>query len=696
MLNCRTMQHLSSSAGAGRGAGRFAPAALVALAALVAIGCGPISPIGPPAFIGTVADQQFRVDQQIRDLELPAASGGSGTLTYTLGPRTPAGLTFDPVSRKLRGTPTATGSYPMTYRVRDSSGSTDTLTFTITIETFTLIRSIVSAIEAGDTAGVPRFEDVPEPGDGPTVTVTGNHVYVPGGSVFLDVEPDAGAAVDKLILSIAGEPFGYYEVDVPDAAASYRLIGEVVFDFDPLPPGCLNVSAVDAAGAVGPPACHVVIGARTPYSDVQVTVSWDTDADLDLHVADPAGHEVYFGSRRVDSGGVLFPRSDECEPDNVRNERIAWTQGTPPAGRYEVRLSHFDSCEAEKTNYVVRVYNHGTVTTFTGTFTGPGDEDAARGTGRVITTFDVPGGAPPEPARPITSTYRGSGDQVFVLNPNGEALDDTLLTLHLGSSSPEVYVISTAGNYHVDPQVERLDLREAAAKGLAPTAQASAQPEPRPALGGQVSPRMQWITEFNNFNDGPPVWEGSAEAGRIQELQARPPVAVGDRIAFFDVVDRALVPATVRAVATDGATSVALWVADQEWEATCASRGDCVTQEMADAVSERFLRSGDSNDIYDWITAVFGAPWGPHSVRGRDGQPLLIPAEAAREIHIFAFDIENDGYPTGSRIVGYFARLHNQLRQPDDLPFSSTRSNGWRSSWTRRGWRRPHGDYLGS
>ena len=29
------------------------------------------------------------------------------------------------------------------------------------------------------------------------------------------------------------------------------------------------------------------IGIPTDFSDVQVTVSWDTDADLDLHVADP-------------------------------------------------------------------------------------------------------------------------------------------------------------------------------------------------------------------------------------------------------------------------------------------------------------------------------------------------------------------------------------------------------------------------
>ena len=631
--------------------------------ALAALGCGPVTPIGRPAFIGTVADRTFPVDEEISAQVLPAATGGSGSLTYSLGPEIPAGLAFDPASRTLSGTPTATGNYPMTYRVEDTNGRSAELAFTITIETFVLIRSIMSAIEVGGTAGVPRFEDVPEPGGGPSVAVVGNHFYVAGGLVFLDIEPEPGATVDKLILSIEGESFGYYEIDVPNAGASHRLVGQVLFDLDPPPPGCLEVSAVGAGGAVGPPTCHFVIGIPTDFSDVQVTVSWDTDADLDLHVADPTGHEVYFGSEEVESGGVLFPSSDLCEPDNIRNERIAWTGGTPPPGRYEVRLSHYDSCDAEETSYVVSVYNHGTVSTFTGTFTGDG-EDNARGTGVVITTFHVPGDAPPEPAKAISSTYRGSGDQVFVLNPGGEVLDQTLYTLNLGSASAEVYLISTTGNYHLDPQVERLDLREAAAKGLQPTAQAVQQPEPRPALGEQVSPQVKWITEFNNFNDGPPAWEGSAEPGRNQDLLARPAVAEGDEFAFFDVIGFEYVPATVRRVVTDGTTSVALWVADQEWADTCASRGDCVTQEMVDAVAERFLRPGSSNDIYDWVATIFGAPWGPNSVVGRDGQPLLIPAAAAREIHIFAFDIENDGYITGGRIVGYFTRLHNRLRQP--------------------------------
>ena len=169
---------------------------------------------------------------------------------------------------------------------------------------------------------------------------------------------------------------------------------------------------------------------------------------------------------------------------------------------------------------------------------------------------------------------------------------------------------------------------------------------------------------MNNFNDGPPVWEGTAVAGRSQAVTARPAVKEGDRYRFFDVAGEEYVPATARRVVTDGTRTVAMWVADQEWYATCASRGDCVTREMVNALASRFLQRGAANDIYDWVTNVYGAPWGPHEVTAGDGSQILIPPDAADEIHIFLFDIEKDGFPTGPRIVGYFTTLHNLLRQP--------------------------------
>ena len=188
-------------------------------------------------------------------------------------------------------------------------------------------------------------------------------------------------------------------------------------------------------------------------------------------MADPAGAEVYYGRPRVASGGALdLAANADCELNRPRdgrsNEHITWALGPPPPGIYEVRVSHWKSCGAHATSYVVSIYNHGRTSTFSGSFTGPGDDDDGRVIGRVITLFQVGDDPAPERAPRLSSSYRGSGDQVFVLNnPNGEVLDDTLYTLDLGNALAEVYVVGTAGNYHVDPEIERLDLREAVAKG---------------------------------------------------------------------------------------------------------------------------------------------------------------------------------------------------------------------------------------
>ena len=85
-------------------------------------------------------DQTYTMDQTITDLTLPLATGGTGTLTYTLtGPSDAAlshavpGLTFNTIARVLSGTPTETGTTELTYTVTDQNGSTASATVTLTV-----------------------------------------------------------------------------------------------------------------------------------------------------------------------------------------------------------------------------------------------------------------------------------------------------------------------------------------------------------------------------------------------------------------------------------------------------------------------------------------------------------------------------------------------------------------------------------
>ncbi|MDE0025948.1 MAG: fibronectin type III domain-containing protein, partial [Spirochaetaceae bacterium] len=68
---------------------------------------------------------------------LPLATGGDGARSYTLTPAVP-GLSFDPGTRRITGTPTTAGSYAMTYRAvdsdaDDSAADSATLNFTIRV-----------------------------------------------------------------------------------------------------------------------------------------------------------------------------------------------------------------------------------------------------------------------------------------------------------------------------------------------------------------------------------------------------------------------------------------------------------------------------------------------------------------------------------------------------------------------------------
>ena len=83
----------------------------------------------------TIASQSWTEDSAITSLVLPAATGGNGTLGYTLSPALPSGLSLDASTRTVSGTPgAAKDATTYTWTVADADGDTASLTFTITVE----------------------------------------------------------------------------------------------------------------------------------------------------------------------------------------------------------------------------------------------------------------------------------------------------------------------------------------------------------------------------------------------------------------------------------------------------------------------------------------------------------------------------------------------------------------------------------
>ena len=82
----------------------------------------------------TISDIVATRGTAITSVTLPAATGGDGTLTYSLSPNLPTGLSLNANTRVLSGTPTVTLSRTQfTYTVTDADGDTDTIQFHLTV-----------------------------------------------------------------------------------------------------------------------------------------------------------------------------------------------------------------------------------------------------------------------------------------------------------------------------------------------------------------------------------------------------------------------------------------------------------------------------------------------------------------------------------------------------------------------------------
>ncbi|UCS91941.1 hypothetical protein KZP23_14540 [Echinicola marina] len=86
---------------------------------------------------------------------------------------------------------------------------------------------------------------------------------------------------------------------------------------------------------------------------IQIGLSWDTEADIDLHVTDPNGETIYYDNPSSASGGYL----DRDDVDGFGPENIYWTSDIPN-GNFSISLVYYAPSEnAPLTDCVVKVIN---------------------------------------------------------------------------------------------------------------------------------------------------------------------------------------------------------------------------------------------------------------------------------------------------------------------------------------------------
>lgn len=226
--------------------------------------------------------------------------------------------------------------------------------------------------------------NAPAAGAGPTVSANLPQLVLKGGAA--QVTFTSPTPFTRLVVSADGYA-GYFELTLGAPTTSATVL--VLYAQEVGAPSFDLRYAVGAGAVLGTynTANTAFIGNGT--GEVQVNITWNSTADVDLYVVDPVGAEIYYADRGSESGGQLDIDSNAaCSSDGPRAENIFWPFGVvPPRGVYTVRVNNWSACGEASTDYVVTIRTKdGVAQVYTGRLTGPGNGGAA-GAGQQIGEF---------------------------------------------------------------------------------------------------------------------------------------------------------------------------------------------------------------------------------------------------------------------------------------------------------------------
>jgi len=239
-----------------------------------------------------------------------------------------------------------------------------------------------------------------------------------------------------------------------------------------------------------------------------------------------------------------------------------------------------------------------------------------------------------------------STDNYKVLKLNG----DKRLQIKLGSEEKDVYIlfsnpensVDTATVIHNQKVVEPLD-------------------KIQKSLTEDLPTYLQVPNEIQEFNNG--FMDLKVNTDTNQKMVAtynKTDDVVEDEHLFSmgrdstDINVTATAKKVVQNIDTSfGEKSLTIWVENDAYGDNC-KKEKCVTDAMIDTLANKFLKSGSDNDIYDWVTNVFGEEWGPSNYSDLIGEP--------NHIDILLTDISNDDNPNGG-VIGYFYSKDNFVKE---------------------------------
>ena len=293
------------------------------------------------------------------------------------------------------GNTVADGTYPVLVTATDGTATVSSSHLRLTLAN---TPQLPLRLEGG--LYVPGSVPPATPGFAPPLSLAvDSDVIVTGGSATVDATFAGAPALDEIVGVLVGVDglAGHFQKPLHGTAGAEPLTLFLrTYAADETPPATLTVRVAlkDIRGRVSASTTRALTVVAVGSGDVQVSIAWDTATDVDLHVLEPGGCELYYGHKNCDSGGWLdLDSNPACSIDNINHENVFWPAGQAPLGTYRVRVDYYDDCGGFLSNglpaaYTVTLRYCGKVELVTGSFAAGSDDMGGAGDGIEVATFN--------------------------------------------------------------------------------------------------------------------------------------------------------------------------------------------------------------------------------------------------------------------------------------------------------------------
>lgn len=226
--------------------------------------------------------------------------------------------------------------------------------------------------------------DLPANAGGPSVTsIALNSPLVIPGAAGKGVQGRVADTASAVAMRFADMGSGYWVVPVAEPDSQFP--GEVNYRFSAnfdanAPAGFhpLRFVAIDSSSHAGAPSTILLcVASRIPDNlhacepnipppAAVLSLQWDTNFDVDLHVTTPDGFDISPKSpllTSLEAGASPAPKAPRidrdslggCVPDGMRQEDLVF-QDAPPPGTYQIRADAFDACGQSAVRFKLTIF----------------------------------------------------------------------------------------------------------------------------------------------------------------------------------------------------------------------------------------------------------------------------------------------------------------------------------------------------